>query len=80
MALKKYCRQKNYKWSPEIDRKYKFLLRSAKIKNYDSPKIDKIILKLLKKNKYILSRRKSERLNLAIQSVEIVLKRQITRK
>lgn len=80
MNLSKLCKKRGYKWTPEIDRKYKFLQRSAKIKNYTEDEVEKILVDVLQKNKYILSRKKSERIPLAIQAVEIVLKKQIPRK
>ena len=80
MELRELCRKKGYEWTPEIERKYKFLQRSARIKNYEEKAIDAILTELLRKNKSILVRNKSERLKLAIQSVEMVMKRQIQRK
>lgn len=80
MNLRKLCRKRGYEWTPEVERKYKFLLRSARVKNYEQEEVDKILVKILRGNKTILSRRKSERLPLAIRSVESVLKRQVERK
>lgn len=80
MDLMKWCKKKGYVWTPEIERKHKFLLRSARIKNYSEKETNEIIYKVLRTNKYILTRKKSERLALAIQSVETVLKRQVARK
>lgn len=80
MELHELCRKRGYEWTPEIERRYKFLQRSARIKNYEEKEIDRIISELLRKNKSILAKRKSERLKLAIQSVELVMKRQVQRK
>lgn len=80
MSLDELCRRKGYAWTPEIDRKYKFLKRSARIKNYNEDEIEKILVDVLRNNKYILTRKKNERIELAIQSVEIVLKKQVPRK
>lgn len=80
MSLSELCRKRGYEWTPEVERKYKFLLRSARIKGYEEKEINKILVRVLRSNKTILSKRKSERLVLAIQSVENVLKNQIKRK
>lgn len=80
MELRELCKKRGYIWTPDLVRQYKFLQRSARIKNYDDSEIDRIISEVLRKNKYILTRKKSERLKLAMQSVEIVLKKQIQRK
>ncbi|GGG32848.1 hypothetical protein GCM10007425_29380 [Lysinibacillus alkalisoli] len=80
MDLRGFCYKKGYIWSPEVERQYQFLLRSARIKNIESQEIDEIIYKLLRTNKYILTRRKSERLSATIKSVEIVMKTQIPRR
>lgn len=80
MKLLDLCRKRNYEWTPEVERNYKFLLRSAKIKNYEQEEVDKILVRILRNNKTILSKRKSERLMLAIQSVGNVLKSQVERK
>lgn len=80
VKLLELCRKRGYIWTPDLDRKYKFLLRSAKIKGYEKEEVDKIIVQLLRNNKTILSKRKSERLGLSIKSVENVLKNQVKRK
>jgi len=80
MMFRDFCKKRKYFWSAEVERKYKFLLRSAKIKKYNQSEIDTILIDVLQKNKRILLMKKRERLEVAIDSVEVVLKNQIRRK
>lgn len=80
MTAQEFCKKRKYPWTPEIERKYKFILRSAKIKNYSQKEVDQIIIDLLQKNKHILGKKRSERLKTALSAVEIVLKNQVKRK
>lgn len=80
MTAQEFCKKRKYPWTPEIERKYKFILRSAKIKNYSQKEVDQIIIDLLQKNKHILGKKRSERLKVALSAVEIVLKNQVKRK